>query len=191
MRANPDNALRPIWKQGFYAVLCGLVLAGIVHVVTVLAIPHFAQRDAVDVFGSKGANGTAELISSRQDGLVDADPATAIAVCGYDLSDGPFRVSARTGTLPLSLSLHRPGGGIIYALTDRAAIRGVIEFVILTPAQLDERIAQEDDGDSSRELRVVSAADHGIVVVRALKRRPSDKQEAEALVSTTQCGAAE
>jgi uncharacterized membrane protein len=185
------SAQRPIWTQGFFAVLCGLVLAGIVHIATVLAIPHFADHDAVDVFGSKGNNGVAELISARQDGLVDVDPATAIAVCGYDLTEGPFRVSAKTGTLPLSLSLHRPGGGIIYAITDRAAIRGVIEFVILTSAQLDERIAQEDDGDSTRELRVVSAAHHGIVVVRALKRRPSDKQEAETLVSAMQCGAAE
>ncbi len=191
MSADQRHILRPLWRQGLYAILCGLVLAGIVHVVTVLAIPRFADHDAVDVFSAKGSNGTAELISSRQDGLVDVDPATAIAVCGYDLTEGPFRVSAKTGTLPLSLSLHRPGGGIIYALTDRAAIRGVIEFVILTPAQLDERIAQEDDGDSTRELRVISAADHGIVVVRALKRRASDKQEAEALVSATQCGAAE
>jgi uncharacterized membrane protein len=188
---SPEQVLRPIWRQGVFAILCGLVLAGIVHVVAVLAVPHFADHDAVDVFGARGANGKAELITAQQDGLVDTDPATAIAVCGYDLSEGPVRVSAKTGTLPLSISLHRPGGGVIYALTDRAAIRGLIEFVILTAPQLEERIAQEDDGDSTRELRVVSGAEQGLIVIRALKRRPSDKQEAESLVSGAACGAAE
>jgi hypothetical protein len=79
---------------------------------------------------------------------------------------------------------------VVYAVTDRAAQRGVIEFVVLNRQQFDERAARDDDGDSQRELRVVSPALQGIVVARALVRQPSDRPGAQALVSAMACGGA-
>jgi uncharacterized membrane protein len=123
--------------------------------------------------------------------VVDHDPATALAACGFDLDDGPVRVSARAGNLPFGLSIHRRSGGVAYAITDRAAIRGVLEFVILTERQLAERIARDDEGETQRELRVVVNAREGVVLARALVKRPSDRADAEALVGEVACGAAD
>jgi uncharacterized membrane protein len=186
-------------KRFIYLTLCGLVLGGIVHIATILMVPWMARNDAVSRFGDLGVEGKAEPIgpfgisqgSAAAGPIVDHDPATLMAVCGFDLSEGPLRVIARTGTTPLALSIHPRGGGVAYAITDRAAIRGVLEFVVLTPTQLADRIGRDDDGATSRELRVSLVRPQGIVLARALARRPSDRTEAESLVAAVSCGPAD
>lgn len=183
-------------KRLLLATLAGLVLAGIVHIVAVLLIPLLAERDAATVYRRLGMQGRAELISRPRDGARlpvprESDPFVVTAVCSYDLSAGPMRILARTGTLPLGLTLHRQGGGVIYAITDRAAIRGAVEFVVMTEEQRDERAASDEDGEAARELRVVSDTPDGLLVVRVLAKRPSDREDAEALASGVVCGMAE
>lgn len=175
--------------------LAGLMLAGIVHIVTILAVPVLSRNDAAHAYRDIGIEGHAELVPAPGQGrripaLREADPDVVTAICSYDLSAGPMRVVAKTGVLPLGLTLHRQGGGVIYAITDRAAIRGVLEFLVMTEAQLDERIAADEEGESSRELRIVSDASQGLIVARVLVRLPSDKADAEALATGVACGPA-
>lgn len=174
--------------------LAGLLLAGIVHIVAVLLVPVFAERDAATAYATRGMNGRAELVTpppAGLPGLLEADPNSVVAVCGYDLASGPTRVVARTGALPLGLTLHRRGGGVAYAITDRAAIRGVLEFVVMTQEQLDDRLARDEEGETSRELRVVSPSQQGLIVARVMARRPFDRGEAEAQATSVACGLAE
>ncbi|WP_449254765.1 DUF1254 domain-containing protein [Bosea sp. (in: a-proteobacteria)] len=194
---------RPRWPQRLRAAgmrlglttLAGLMLAAIVHIVTILLIPILSQRDAAHAYRELGAEGNAEIVplargSGSLPALQEADPDVVTAVCAYDLAAGPVRVVARTGTLPLGLTLQRQGGGVIYAITDRAAIRGVLEFLVLTEAQYDERVANDEEGETSRELRVVSDTERGLVVARVLAKRPSDRGDAEALAGGVRCGPA-
>jgi uncharacterized membrane protein len=188
------SRLAALVRRFALATLAGLVLAGIVHIVTILLIPQLSEHDAAAAYATLGSGGKAELISSGTPGkpdLRDADPAAVMAVCSYDLSAGPIRVIARTGSLPLGLSLQRRGGGVVYAITDRAAIRGTLEFVVMTEAQHDERLANDEDGETTRELRVVSDTEQGLIVARVLAERPSDRTEAEALATGVACGLAD
>lgn len=174
--------------------LAGLLLAGIVHIVTVLRIPMLATQDAATVYAALGASGHAELVTPPPAGLpaiLDGAPNSVAAVCSYDLTAGPLRVVARTGSLPLGLTVHRRGGGVAYAITDRAAIRGVLEFVVMTQEQLDERLANDEEGETSRELRVVSPSLQGLVVARVVVRRAFDRSEAEAMATGVACGLAD
>jgi uncharacterized membrane protein len=204
LAAPPARPRRRSWREVLATFVrrfalgtaAGLVLAGIVHIAVVLAIPLLSERDAGSAYMALGAGGRAELISGEKApaGLAqlrDADPATAIAVCGYDLSNGPMRVVARAGGLPLGLTLHRRGGGVIYAITDRAAIRGVVEFLVMTEEQRDERLARDEEGETSRELRIVSDTTQGLIVARVLAKRASDRGDAEALATAVACGLAD
>jgi uncharacterized membrane protein len=197
-----DAAAGPGWARRIglaarrlaLATLAGLVLAGIVHILTILLIPPLSERDAASAYAMLGGNGKAELVSAQGSQLPviqDADPAVVTAVCGYDLMAGPMRVVARAGALPLGLTLHRRGGGVIYAITDRAAIRGVVEFVVMTEAQLDERVARDEEDQAVRELRVVSDTPQGLIVARVLSKLPSDRGDAEALATGVACGLAD
>ncbi len=115
-----------------YATLIGLVLAGIVHIAAVLAIPALSEADAVsrartsenlDHPQSIYAVATGDDPSPPEAWLPIPDPAVAVGVCAYNLADGPMRVSARTGPLSLSLAAHARRGAF-YAVTDQAAVRG-------------------------------------------------------------------
>ncbi|SIQ04969.1 hypothetical protein [Bosea sp. TND4EK4] len=173
--------------------LAGLLLAGIVHIATVLLIPTLSQHDAAHAYGALGAAGRAELVTvdgGTAPAVLEAERQAVTAVCAYDLAGGPLRVMARTGTLPLGITLHRRTGGVLYAITDRAAIRGVLEFIVLTEAQHDERVADDEEGETSRELRVISDSERGLVVIRVLAKQASDRPDAEALAAGVQCGPA-
>lgn len=175
--------------------LAGLILAAIVHIVTVLAIPALSRHDAAHAYRELGSDGHAEPVPAPGNArglpaLREADPNVATAICNYDLSAGPMRIVARTGSLPLGLTLHRQGGGVLYAITDRAAIRGTLEFLVMTEAQRDERIAADEEGETSRELRIVSDTERGLIVARVLQRLPSDRADAEALATGVACGLA-
>ena len=198
-RGAPFAGWRQRLRAGFtrfvMATLAGLILAAIVHIVTVLAIPALSQRDAAHAYRELGTEGHAEMAPSPGNArglpaLREADPNVVTAIRSYDLSTGPMRIVARTGTLLLGLTLHRQGGGVLYAITDRAAIRGTLEFLVMTEAQRDERIAADEEGETSRELRIVSDTEQGLIVARVLLRLPSDKADAEALATGVACGLA-
>jgi uncharacterized membrane protein len=184
--------LRAGFARFAMTTLAGLMLAGIVHIVAILAIPTLSRNDAANAYRELGAEGHAEALPvPGLPALREADPEVVTAVCGYDLSAGPVRVVARTGTLPLGLTLHRQGGGVLYAITDRAAIRGRLEFLVMTEAQHDERIAADEEGQTSRELRIVSDTGRGLIVARVLTRLPSDRPDADELATGVACGPAD
>lgn len=189
----PRGRLRAGAVRLALTTLAGLLLGGIVHIVTVLLIPALSQHDAAHAYGALGATGRTELVSVDRGtvpAVLEGDRQAVTAVCAYDLASGPLRVTARTGTLPLGVTLHRRTGGVLYAITDRAAIRGVLEFVVLTEAQRDERVADDEEGETSRELRVVSDSERGLVVIRVLAKQAADRPDAEALATGVQCGPA-
>jgi uncharacterized membrane protein len=173
-----------------FATLCGLVLAGIVHLTAVLAMPWLSERDAFSRLRTTMTADRSELIAapaSTDTWLPQADPALAVSACAYNLDEGPVRISAQTGSLFQSLSFHARGGGVFFAITDRAAIRGALDLVVMTRRQLDEALAVEDQDEPSRDVRIVAPQREGFVVVRALAALPSQREEAEAAAKEVSC----
>lgn len=171
------------------ATLCGLVLAGLVHVAAVLLIPRLGERDAVSRLTDTLSADHSELLTSTAEGgrwLPSPDPAVSVAACAYNLDEGPVRVAARTGALFQSVSLHAKGGSVFFAVTDRAATRGALDLVVMTREQLDAVQAEEEE-ETSRDVRIVSPTAKGMVVVRVLAALPSLRGQAEALAQSVSC----
>ncbi len=181
--------MRPLARIAL-ATLCGLVLAGMVHLSAVLAMPWLAERDAFSRLRATVAADRSELVAGPGDDstwLPHPDPAAALATCAYNLDEGPVRVSARTGALFQSLSMHARGSGVFFAITDRAAIRGALDLVVMTRRQLDLALAQEDEEDPSRDVRIVSPTREGLIVVRALAAHPSQRELAAEAARSVSC----
>ena len=169
-------------SQFLLATICAFVLAGIVHLATVLAIPHLAEKDAFSRLRATLSTDRSEIVAAPGDQgtwLPYPDPDVALSTCAYTLDEGPVRVSARTGALFQSLSLHARTGGVFFAITDRAAIRGALDLVVMTRRQLDEALASEDPDEPSRDVRIVSPAREGLVVVRVLAVFPSQRERGD------------
>jgi uncharacterized membrane protein len=167
------------------------LIAALVHFVTILTVPVFAEHDAFARFSALGPVDTTILLarpspSERQ--LPFADPAVASAFCRYDLTNGPLRVRVVLGRPGfVSLSFHSRRGSVFYALADKAATHGFLEAVIVTPQQLRALAAKDDEEQPSQDLRVVSTTSEGFALIRALSELPSLYSAAEAQVQGLTC----
>ncbi|EIM25508.1 DUF1254 domain-containing protein [Microvirga lotononidis] len=176
------------------ATFCGIVIAAGVHIVAILASPYLADQDAFAKVQTTLTADKAQIISTpggENTWLPRPDPAIAVATCAFDLRNGPMRVAAQTGSLPLSFSFHKESGGVFFAVTDRAAVRGELEIVTLTARQLDEARAAEDENDPSRDVRIVSPEQKGFVIVRVAAPSPSLRPRAEEAAKAVSCTAEE
>lgn len=204
-----DSLARNAGKLVF-ATVTGLVLAGMTHIAAILMLPWLSHNDAYSRLSPTATADAAVLIapargdafaSPREDGAEAGpgetwmplhDPAVAVGACAYDLAEGPLRVSAVDGPLFQTLSLHARGAGAYYAVTDRAAVRGRLELVVATQAQLDALVAAEAEeeatsADGFGDLRVVAPTREGFVLVRTLATFPSEAELAETLVGAVSC----
>jgi uncharacterized membrane protein len=175
--------------EGARLVAC-LILVGIcVHIVTVLSVPSLSHADAFSLASRLGPELRLVPLDAR-DAFLDGmeDPDIAAAVCSFDLTAGPVKV-----TLPASadgfssIALHQEGGGAFFALSNSAAENGRIEVVALTPGQALERAAEEDEDNPSGEVRAVSSRTRGFAVFRVLALLPSQRQAAKVLVAGGSC----
>jgi len=172
------------------ATLCGLVLAAGVHIVSILATPYLAEDDAFAKVQPTLTAEKAQIVSapgSASTWMPRPDPAVAVAACAFDLRNGPIRVSAQTGPNLLSFSFHKKSGGVFFAVTDRAAVRGELEIVTMTARQLDEARAAEDENEPSRDVRIVAPEQQGFVIVRVAAPTPSQRPQAEEAAKAVSC----
>jgi uncharacterized membrane protein len=172
-------------------VLSAAMIAALVHIAAILVIPLYATRDAFARLSSLGpVNAT---IALEQPGpqarrLPYRDPAVASAFCRFDLAAGPVRVRAPAdGSGFISLSFHTRRGGIFYAITDKAATHGVLEALVVTEKQLRALEAKDDEDTPVQDLRVVSTAKEGFVMIRAFSEEPSLYPRAEAQARALAC----
>ena len=182
--------MNPLARIAFVAT-AGLMLAGIVHLGSGLAIPRLTKPNADDRLAPLVPLHTMTLMPRAEPGsagLPFADPAAAIAVCRFDLSARPVRVEATPGGAFMSFAFYTPTGGVFYALTDRSATRGKLEVVLVTQAQLEELQANDPEDEPVSELRLVAPGRTGFVTVRTLAMEPGLLEDAEARLRTARCG---
>jgi uncharacterized membrane protein len=167
-----------------------LTVAALVHLLVVLIVPSVATRDAFARLEPLGPLNETVLLpraSPSERLLPYADPAVAAAFCRYDLSAGPLRVTAPAARAFSSISFHTRRGLVFYALTDKAATRGVIDAVLATPEDIRALAARDDEEDPSRDLRVAAPAREGYVLMRVFSELPSLYPEAEAEAKQLTC----
>ena len=79
-----------------FTIIAGVVLGGIVHLVSVLALPRIATQDAYSRLAPITKLNTVTPLPPPDPAtapLPFMDPAFAVAVCRYDLSGGPIKLA--------------------------------------------------------------------------------------------------
>lgn len=170
-----------------------LLIAGIVHVVSVLLMPavapHAAYARVLEAAGGAAREGLLVLEPSKPgaEPLPFEDPAFAEAVCIYDLSKGLLRVSAPAdGEDFLAVSFHAGGGRLYHAITDRAAIKGKIDIVVGDERQMDALESASDEAPP-QEVHLTSPTKRGFVLVRSFAKRTSDYARARERLHSVTC----
>ena len=122
----------------------GALLGGVVHLATIIILPRTATQDAYARLAPMApVNTVTALPAPKPDSaaMPFMDPAFASAVCRYDLSQGPLKLTVPVSLAYTSVSFYTRYDVAYYAINDRAAGRRVIELDLMT-----RRAAQSDAG---------------------------------------------
>jgi uncharacterized membrane protein len=175
-----------------YYVTVVAVIAALTHFAVLLTIPAVAERDAfarVAALAPPFKTVALPAVSPKARDFPYSDPAVASAVCVYDLANGPVRASMSLGRAGFaSLSFHSRRGVAFYALTYRAANKGRMEALIVTPEQLRILVSRDDEDNPTDDLRIVSPTPQGFVTARVLTGSPDDEAAAAAQAGAMSCG---
>jgi uncharacterized membrane protein len=152
-----------------YALLLGVVGAGIVHISVLFLLPFYTERDAWSQLSAASEFYTVTHIggSAATTPLVrSVDPLFAAVACRFDLADGVLHVKA-PGRAPFwSMSVYDRNGQNIFSFNDRTASDGSVDFVVLTPVQTIE-VRKALPEEFVEAVFVEADIEQGIVVIRA------------------------
>ncbi len=172
-----------LWALG------GILLGGIVHLSSVLVLPRTATQDAysrLEPITPVNAVAALPVPSPEEKLLPFMDPAFVVAVCRYDLTAAPLKVTTPVGQAYTSLTFYTRRGIAYYAINDRAAGRRTIELDLMTADQRS-RLPEDEEVTAADRLIVESPTLTGLVVLRALSPEPSSMPIARGILAAAQC----
>jgi uncharacterized membrane protein len=169
--------------------LGGLLLGGIVHLATVLAMPRAATQDAFSRLAPLAPVNAVTLLPAptpEASTVPFMDPAFAAAVCRYDLSTGAIKLNVPLSEAYTSVTFYTRNSVAYYAINDRAAGRRAIELDLMTAAE-HAQVPEEEDVTAADRLIIDSPTITGIIVLRALAPEPGLMPMARRALAAAQC----
>ena len=170
-------------------ILGGALLGGIVHLATVIILPRTATQDAYARLAPIApVNSVVTLPPPTPEKAVMPfmDPAFASAICLYDLSQGPLKLTVPVSPAYTSVSFYTRNNVAYYAINDRAAGRRVIELDLMTRAQHD-RVPEDEEVTAADRLIVDSPTPTGIIAIRAMAPEPGLMRVAQSAIAASKC----
>jgi uncharacterized membrane protein len=170
-------------------IVGGVLLGGIVHLATVLAMPRAATQDAYSrLVPMTPVNKMVPLAAPtpKTSIMPFMDPAFAEAVCRYDLTGGLIKLNAPVSDAYTSVTFYTRNSVAYYAINDHAAGKRAIELDLMTPAQ-HAQMPEEEDVTAADRLIIDSPTTTGLIVLRALAPTPSLMPMARQALAAAQC----
>lgn len=167
----------------------GMLLGGIVHIATVIILPRTATQDAYSRLAPITPVNTVTPLPEPAPGtalMPLMDPAMAVAICRYDLSQGPLKLSVPVSPAYTSVSFYTRNDLAYYAINDRSAGKKVIELDLMTEAQHNE-LPEDEEVTSADRLIIDSPTTTGLIVLKALAAEPGLMPQAQASLNAASC----
>jgi uncharacterized membrane protein len=174
-----------------FTIIVGVLLGGVVHLVSVLALPRIATQDAYSRLTPMTAPNAVTPLPLAEPGtspMPFMDPAFATAICRYDLSEGPLKLTVPVSQAYTSVSFYTRNEIAYYAINDRSAGKKVIELDLMTEAQHNE-LPEDEEVTSADRLIIDSPTSTGLIVLKALAAEPGLMPQAQASLKAASCSA--
>lgn len=171
-------------------ILAGVLLGGVVHLVSVLALPRIASQDAysrLTPMTKLNAVTQLPLADPNNSPMPFMDPAFAMAICRYDLSEGPLKLTVPVSQAYTSVSFYTRNEIAYYAINDRSAGKRVIELDLMTEAE-HEDLPEDEEITAADRLIIDSPTTTGLIVLKALAAEPGLMPQAQASLAAASCG---
>ncbi|MGC2084266.1 MAG: DUF1254 domain-containing protein [Bradyrhizobium sp.] len=172
-----------------FTIIVGVLLGGVVHLVSVLALPRIGTQDAYSrLTPITTVNAVTQLpLAEPGNSLMPfMDPAFATAICRYDLSEGPLKLTVPVSQAYTSVSFYTRNELAYYAINDRSAGKKVIELDLMTEAQ-HNALPEDEEVTSADRLIIDSPTPTGLIVLKALAAEPGLMPQAQASLNAASC----
>jgi uncharacterized membrane protein len=168
----------------------GALLGGIVHLATIIILPRTATQDAYSrLTPIAPINTVVQLPAPTPDkvAMPFMDPAFVSAICRYDLSRGPLKLSVPVGPAYTSVSFYTDHDVAYYAINDRSAGRRAIELDLMTTEQ--HNTMPENENVTAADLLIVESPTlTGLIAIRSLAPEPGMAARAQSAIAGARCG---
>ncbi|KKB09027.1 DUF1254 domain-containing protein [Devosia chinhatensis] len=173
-----------IWLLG------GLLLGGVIHIVTILALPSLAEDTSWTRIEDYEASNRILILPAVVPGAANPlrlDPDLSYGICRVDLDEGPAYLS---GVLPdafWSVAIYDRSGIVTYSTTNRDGIGQNVDIGIFNADQT--RLLAQQQIDIAEGLLVVEAqSDDLLIVVRLSPPHEIMRPRFDAALSQITCG---
>ena len=172
-----------------FTIIAGVLLGGVVHLVSVLALPRIATQDAYSRLTPITKLNAVTQLAAADPGntlMPYLDPAFAVAVCRYDLTGGAIKLKVPVSQAYTSVSFYTRNEVAYYAINDRSAGKKVIELDLMTEAQHGD-LPEDEEVTAADRLIIDSPTATGLIILKALAPEPGLMPQAQASLATSSC----
>lgn len=184
----PDWLRRLSWQTALLALVSG----GIIHIVATIVLPHLATANGVQrLSAGLPANAMRVMPPAHAEAqpLPFMGPDTRIAVCRYDVSDGPIAVSAVLPDKGWSLAIYSAQGDNFYVVPAQDYRRSELAFQLIP--QGERFLGMFNLGSRGFETsasQITVPSPQGLIIVRAPMRGRAYQSETESYLARAHCG---
>jgi uncharacterized membrane protein len=172
-----------------FTIIAGVLLGGVVHLVSVLALPRIATQDAYSRLTPITKLNAVTQLAAADPGntlMPYLDPAFAVAVCRYDLTGGAIKLKVPVSQAYTSVSFYTRNEVAYYAINDRSAGKKVIELDLMTEAQHSD-LPEDEEVTAADRLIIDSPTATGLIILKALAPEPGLMPQAQASLAASSC----
>lgn len=154
-----------LFLRTFFLLITALLLGGVVHIGSLLAVPYLATQDAFSRISTMTEPNSFVALDALEEGrrLPLLDPAFAYLACPFDLSDGPVRVRVPLSGEYVALSFYAPDAVAFFSINDQSASEASIEVDLHDPGDA----SYKSDPARPNIVPLASPDLRGFVMVRA------------------------
>ena len=182
----------PTWGMLLAGLLAILLLAGTVHIVTIMLVPRYSSADgwsrATEIAAREGWTTLVSPTSSTVS-IPGLDPLFVHGLCKISVGESPAILSLEAPDRFWSLGLHNRSGTVIFSLNDRTAVDGALDMLIVNPIDA-ERLKESPQAEFEGMVVVESEDAELIALLRLYAPNPADRTEAAAQIAAAQCAPA-
>ena len=178
-------------KRAIYTLTVGLVLAGVVHILIILLIPSYAERDAWAKLAELGEPWNFSIVAlpgkQNSNNLPLVDPLFGVAACRFNLAESPLIVETTGGVPFWSVAVFDRLGRNVYSFNDRTAIEKQLFMIVVDPVQM-ARLRKDPPEETERAVLIESAITEGYILIRGLQDESSRSGELLKFLQSARCG---
>jgi uncharacterized membrane protein len=192
--AAPHAFAQRVWPAvplmpAFVFLLAVLLLAGAIHIVTIVLIPRYAQSDGWSrLANAAGENSFAEVVQRAENAepIPGLDPLFIHGACRLNLEESPAALLLSARERFWSLALYNSAGRVVFSLNDRTAVEGELDMLVVNAVQNAE-LKENPPPGVDQTIVVESPTDNLIALLRLYSPTASSRDEARAILGEAQC----